>query len=78
MFFCTAVRQAGKQPHFSMIHKKGILTHSDNKKTHTNFGQRFAFICLIMINLTVIFKILVANENENIALASIDFVTRKV
>ena len=31
MLFFTAVRPAGVQPHFSMIHKKGIWTHSDKK-----------------------------------------------
>ena len=58
MLCCIAVRQAGMQPHFSMIHKKGIWTHSEPKII--NFGQRFVFICLIMINLTAIFKIMEA------------------
>ena len=58
MLFCTTVRQAGMQSHFSKIHKKSIWTHSYPKDT--SFGQRFAFICLIMINLTAILKIMVS------------------
>ena len=78
MLFCIAVRQAGMQPPFRMIHKKCIWTHSDPK--NTSFGQRFAFICFIMIDLTAILKIMVAilkMEKKN-AFASNDFATSKI
>ena len=58
MLCCTAVRQAEIQPHFSMIHKKDIWTRSEPK--NTSFGQRFSFICLIVINLTAILKTMIA------------------
>ena len=77
MLGCTAIRTAGMQPHFSMIHKKGIWTHSE--QTNTSSGQRFAFMCLIIINLTAILKIMVVIlKMESIALASINFIIRKV
>ena len=54
MLGCTAIRTAGMQPHFSMIHKKGIWTHSE--QINTSSGQRFAFTCFTIISLTVILK----------------------
>ena len=52
-------------------------THSEPK--HTSFCQRFAFFCLITINLTAILKIMVAIlKMEKLALASIDFIIRRV
>ena len=71
MLFYTAVRQAGMQPPFSLIHKKGFWTHFGPK--NTSLGKTFVFICLIMIILNAILKIMVAIlKMEKIALASID------
>ena len=49
MLCCIAVRQSGMQPHFSMVHKNCIWTHSEPKIT--SFGLIFAFTRLTMINL---------------------------